>query len=160
MVDEHERAPEGLGHPSPDRRPPRLLRSRPVLAAAVACGLVVLVAVGLAALRGRPRANRVTAGEVPGGHVLAPIEAERDAAADEDVAPFSGFAVHVETDPPGALVSVAGVPRGEAPVLAGVDCGAGERVEIRAARPGRAPAVRTTRCRTDALVRLTVRRAR
>ena len=76
------------------------------------------------------------------------------------VAPFSGFAVSVDTEPSGALVSVGGVPRGEAPVLAGLDCSPGDPVEISAQKAGFAVARTTTTCRRDTLVKLTVRLAR
>lgn len=77
----------------------------------------------------------------------------------EEVAPFDGFAVSVETDPPGALVEVAGVPRGEAPVLAGIECRPGASVSVRAELAGRPPAVVKTACREDTLVKLTLRLA-
>jgi hypothetical protein len=89
--------------------------------------------------------------------VLDPIAPRAAVGTGEQIAPFTGFAVSVDTDPPGALVSIAGVPRGEAPVLAGLDCSPGDRVEIAAEKGGWAVARTATTCRADALVKLTVR---
>jgi hypothetical protein len=90
---------------------------------------------------------------------LAPLAGGVDPGSGEQVAPFSGFAVSVETEPEDALVTVAGVERGEAPVLAGVDCRPGAKVAIRVEKPGFRPARSTTVCRADTLVKLTVRLA-
>ncbi len=94
---------------------------------------------------------------IDGSQVLRPLATAADPATGERTAPFEGFAVSVETQPPGALVLVGGVPRGEAPVLAGVDCEPGAVVEIRAEKAGLKPARATTRCRSDTLVKLVVR---
>jgi hypothetical protein len=117
------------------------------LAVAFVGTAALLVAV---ALRGRPAAPSYFDAALP------PLEAEHDQRTGEDVAPFSGFAVSVETVPPGALVVVDGVARGEAPVLAGLDCSPGREIEIRAEAAGRRAAARVA-CRTDALVKVTLR---
>lgn len=91
---------------------------------------------------------------------LRPIETTADPRTGEEIAPFSGFAIAVETEPPDALVTIAGVERGEAPVLAGIECRPGTEVPVRVEKAG-FPATRTaTTCRTDALVKLTVRLGR
>ena len=128
------------------RGPTSSRRSRVAIAAGVALVAAALVTAAVLRSRGAPAA----AGD---GQALAPIQTARDAATGEDVEPFSGFAVSVETDPPGAMVSIAGVPRGEAPVLADVRCAPGDPVPIRAQLGGRA-ADRATACRRDALVKL------
>jgi hypothetical protein len=150
--------PASAGVPDLARRAPVARRagsSRRVLLAAVAAVAIVLAAAVTVALTRRPRGAGApeSAGSVTGGQLLAPLRAERDGTG-EEVAPFSEFAVSVETDPPGALVTVAGLPRGEAPVFAGVECAPGDRIEVRAERPGWAPASRETICRNGALVRL------
>lgn len=90
---------------------------------------------------------------------LGPIAGNVEPGSGEEVAPFSGFAVSVETEPADALVTIAGVERGEAPVLAGVECRPGAKVAIRVVKPGFRPARAATLCRSDALVKLTVRLA-
>ena len=108
----------------------------------------------------RPPHDPSVAGTVPIGQVLAPLAAERESGSGEEVAPFTGFAVSVESDPAGALVTVDGVPRGESPAFAGVDCVPGDRIEVRAEKPGFAPATSETACRADALVKVRLRLAR
>ncbi len=76
--------------------------------------------------------------EIDGSQYLGPIRTETDRETGEQVAAFSGFAVSVETVPAGALVTIAGQRRGEAPVLAGVECSGGN-VEIRAEKAGSPP---------------------
>jgi hypothetical protein len=130
---------------------------------------LLLVAVGAAVLvggawfaasslggRGAPARPHEPAQEIDTSKLLAPIKAE-EVSADEQVAAFQGFAVSVETEPPEGIVSIGGLLRGEAPVLATVACKPGERVEIVAALPGHKTARRTTLCREDALVKLTLR---
>jgi hypothetical protein len=122
--------------------------------------VLATVAAGAGALLlARSPRDPSVAGSVPGGQVLAPLAAERDEDTGEEVAPFQGFAVSVETDPPGALVTVDGVPRGESPAFAGVDCAPGDAIEVRAEAPGRSPARVETSCRADALVKLRLRLA-
>jgi hypothetical protein len=139
-------------------RPPRRWRGRlrwfAFAAGLAGAGLVV----GLAGRRGP--ATTEDAAEVPRETVLPPLTASRDPASGEEVAPFSGFAVQIETEPTGALVEVAGVARGEAPVFAGVDCRPGETVEVRAEERGAGRARAAVRCRADALVKLTLRLGR
>lgn len=137
--------------PSPlARRPgPGVLRF--ALLTAAFLGTAALV-VGVA-LHGRPAAPSTPL------TVLTPPEAHRDQRTGEEVAPFSGFAISVDTVPTGALVTVDGVARGEAPVLAGVDCPPGREIEIRAdGDAGRA--VARVACRADALVKVTLRLGR
>jgi hypothetical protein len=128
----------------------------PAVAGALAAGAIVLALViwGLA-----PRSASLEAARDE-GRVLEPIRPRADARTGEQVAAFQGFAVSVDTDPAGAVVSVGGVPRGEAPVFAGLDCAPGDRVEISAQKAGFAVARASTTCRRDTLVKLTVRLAR
>ncbi|HEY6101559.1 MAG TPA: PEGA domain-containing protein [Anaeromyxobacter sp.] len=90
---------------------------------------------------------------------LGPIETAAEPATGEQIAPFSGFAVSVETEPEDALVTIAGVERGESPVLAGVECKPGTKVPVRVEKSGFRPARATTTCRADTLVKLTLRLA-
>jgi len=124
-------------------------------------GALVLMLIALAyavwAISPRRAERPHETAEVDTSHYLRPIETSADPATGEETAPFSGFAVSIETDPPEALVTVAGVPRGEAPVLASVDCKAGAKVAISAEKAGRPPATASTVCRPDTLVKLTVR---
>jgi hypothetical protein len=150
---EHE--PAVVPHLAPAPGPPPAPRrsALPVGLGALAAAAIVigLVAWGLA-----PRSTPAT---IAGDRVrlLEPIQPRADAQTGEQVAPFSGFAVSVDTVPGGALVSVGGVPRGEAPVLAGLECSPGDQVEITAEKSGFAVARTTTLCRADTLVKLTVR---
>lgn len=93
--------------------------------------------------------------EIDTSHYLSPIKAQ-PVGAGEAVAPFAGFALSIETEPPGALVSIGGVPRGEAPVLANIECKS-ERVEVRAEKAGFRPARQEIACRADTLVKLALR---
>jgi len=127
--------------------------------------LVLGLVVGVGALWFGVRALRPGSSEVEPPEAidtdkyLRPIETAADPRSGEEVAPFSGFAVSVETEPLDALVTIAGVERGESPVLAGIDCKPGSKVQIRVEKAGFRPARATTTCRTDALVKLTVRLA-
>jgi hypothetical protein len=153
------REPEPAASPflvSPDEPAPPPRRSAlPIgLGALAAAAVVIVLVVWLVA----PRSATVTLeGGGEKGRALDPIQPRSDARTGEKVAPFSGFAVSVDTDPPGAVVSIAGVPRGEAPVLANLDCAAGDRVEISAEKAGFPVARTATACRSDALVKLTLR---
>jgi hypothetical protein len=119
---------------------------------ALAAGLVVAVAYAT-----RPwRRSHEPAVEIGRSQLLMPIKTERGAAG-EETAPFTGFAVSIETDPPGALVSIGGALRGEAPVLASVTCRGTEKVEVLAQKPGFRPARRELACRADTLVKMTLR---
>jgi hypothetical protein len=107
---------------------------------------------------GAAEARSEPAQAVDDSKLLAPLAMQAEG--DELTAPFSGFAVSIDSEPPGAVVTVAGTRRGEAPVLAGVECAAGKPVEIVAEVAGRAPVRRVTTCRPDTLVKLTLRLAR
>jgi hypothetical protein len=128
-----------------------------LLALGLAVGLGVLWFVGRGLRRGGGDRPDEPAAVIDTDRYLRPIETAADPRTGEEVAPFSGFAVSVETDPPDALVTIAGVERGESPVLAGVECEPGAKVPIRVEKPGFPPARATTTCRTDVLVKLTVR---
>jgi hypothetical protein len=93
----------------------------------------------------------------PAGRSLEPLRTSLDPRTGEQIAPFSGFAVAIDTEPPGARVLIDGIERGEAPVLAGVPCGPGEEVAIHAAQHGAGEASAVTTCRPDTLVKLTLR---
>ncbi len=137
--------------------PARGAAPRWIGALAAAAIVVALVVWGIS-----PRSRSVEEVEagVDPGRVLDPIRPRADARTGEEVAPFSGFAVSIDTDPAGALVSVGGVPRGEAPAFAGLDCSPGDRVEISAQKAGYRVATASTTCRRDALVKLTLRLGR
>lgn len=144
---------------TPDSRPRRPShRFAVLLASGLAAGLAV-AGIAAWALRHRSAADRPhePAEMVDTDKYLFPIETEAEPGSGEQVAPFSGFAVSVETEPEDALVTIAGVERGESPVLAGVECKPGTKVPIRVEKPGFRPARATTVCRVDALVKLTVR---
>jgi hypothetical protein len=143
-------------HDDPSRRYRRL--AVVIGGAALVIGLLWFVASSMGARRPAERPHE-PAQEIDTSHYLAPLQTEATAEG-EETAPFSGFAVSVETEPPGGLVSIAGVPRGEAPVLAGLDCTPGAKIEVRAEKAGFAPARARTTCRADTLVKLTVRLAR
>jgi hypothetical protein len=134
--------------------PPRRAPLRIALGAAAAAAIVAgVVWWGLA-----PRTATLSSLEgAQEGRVLEPLRPRADVGTGEQVAPFSGFAVSVDSDPAGAIVTVAGVPRGEAPALAGVECSPGDKVEISVEKAGFAVARERTTCRADTLVKLTVR---
>lgn len=138
-------------------RPPSY-RWTVLLALGLVCGIAVL---WVAARALRPGAGaehpHEPAEAVDTDKYLRPIETAADPRTGEELAPFSGFAVSVETEPPDALVTIAGIERGESPVLAGVECKPGTKVPIRVEKPGFPPARTATTCRTDALVKLTIR---
>jgi hypothetical protein len=132
-------------------------------------GLVAVLAAGVgAALFAVPRLRSAPAeearpheqAELDTADYLAPLETRGDPRTGEETAPFTGFAVSVETEPEDALVTIAGVERGESPVLAGVACRPGERVVVRAEKAGYRPARAATTCRQDLLVKLTLRLSR
>lgn len=127
--------------------------------------LVAAAAVGVAGVwfagsaLGPKRAEappREPATEIDTSVYLAPPRTE-PSGRDEETAPFGGFAVSVDSEPPGAVVTVAGKVRGEAPVLTDVACSGAEKVEIRAEKKGFRPARRLVACRADTLVKLTLR---
>lgn len=96
------------------------------------------------------------AAEIDRSVYLLPLKTEASPQG-EETAPFSGFAVSIDSEPPGAVVSIAGKVRGEAPVLANVACARGDRVEVRAERKGFRAVRREIACRADTLVKLTLR---
>jgi hypothetical protein len=140
-----------------DRPPPRgpRYRSLVVLLLASAAGLGALWYAAGGRFGGGGR-NEPPESFDTDRYLYAPTTAA-DPSTGEEVAPFTGFAVSVDTDPADGIVTIAGVPRGEAPVLAGVECAPGAKVKIRAEKAGFRPADATTTCRADSLVKLTVR---
>jgi len=118
--------------------------------------LAVVILVAVTWVTKPSRRHHEPAVEIDRSQLLAPIKTERSASG-EETSPFSGFAVSVETDPPGAVVSIAGALRGEAPVFASVACRGAERVEIRAEKAGFRAARRELACRADTLVKMTLR---
>lgn len=128
-----------------------------LLALGLAAGIAVAFVAARALRRGPAEAPREPAEAIDTDRYIRPIETEREAGSGEQVAPFSGFAVSVETEPEAALVTIAGVERGESPVLAGVECKPGAKVPIRVAKPGFRGAKASTLCRADALVKLNIR---
>jgi hypothetical protein len=69
---------------------------------------------------------------------------------------FQGFGVSVESVPTGAMVIVNGQDRGETPLTTSVECKPGETVRVEVRRKGLRTVKRTTRCREDQLVELSV----
>jgi hypothetical protein len=129
----------------------------------VAAALLVAAGLGWAALAVlRPHRRAAPAPEpavaVERSQLLPPLAVTGDG--DELTAPFEGFAVSIDTDPPGGKVTVGPEVRGDAPLLAGVPCAPGEPVELTATLPGGATVKRVTTCRKDTLVKLTLRAAR
>lgn len=141
------------GGPAPSYR--RLVAL--VVGAAAAVALLWVSASSLASRR-TPERPHEPAEEIDNAHYLHPLKTAQ-VGPDEETAPFSGFAISVESDPPGAIVTIAGVPRGEAPVLANVDCTPGAKLVVSAEKAGFRPARAETACRTDTIVKLTVRLA-
>jgi hypothetical protein len=147
--------------PAPEVNVSALLRlgedaaARPWLRLALVVALAAIaVGAGVALWPRKPPQREIP--EMDFSTYLPPIKTEKTASG-EETSPFTGFAVSIETDPAGAVVSIGGVVRGEAPVLANVSCRAGEPVEVRAERQGFAPARRQVACRADTLVKLTLR---
>jgi PEGA domain len=130
-----------------------------VAGAAVALGLLWVSVVSVRGRSAAPEKRHEPAQEIDTSHYLAPIKTEA-AGNGEETAPFSGFAISVDTEPPGGIVTIAGIPRGEAPVLAGLECAPGAKLEVRAEKAGFPPTRVQTTCRADTLVKLTVRLAR
>jgi hypothetical protein len=120
-----------------------------------AAALVVLV--GWLALKGLGRWRREEpATEIDNSVYLPPIKTEK-APNGEETSPFTGFAVTVDTEPPGATISIGGKLRGEAPVLASIECRGTEKVAVVARKEGFRPTTRELACRADTLVKLTLR---
>ena len=123
----------------------------------VGLGLLWLVASSLApAGRKADERPHEPAEEIDNSHYLSPLKTAA-AGPGEETAPFSGFAISVDTVPTGGIVTIAGVPRGEAPVLANVECKPGAKLDIRAEKAGFPPARLSTTCRTDTLLKVTLR---
>ena len=164
----------GMDSNGPDRQLLEAARRSPELAAILAgkredpwpryrrlaglLGALVLALVILwVAVRAIQRSRREEAPvEIDRSVYLPPIKTERNAQ-NEETSPFSGFSVTVDTDPPGAVVSIGGKVRGEAPVLASVECSGTEKVVVIARKEGYRPARREVMCRADLLVKLTLR---
>lgn len=138
----------------PTQEPPPRPRRRVAWMLLVALAIAGAVAAQRWWARAAPLA--LTVGDRP-AVLLDPLRTEASSP-DEEVAPFAGFAVAVQTKPPGAIVRVQGVERGEAPVLADVPCSASQRVRVEARWPDDRTATVLTTCREDALVKLTLRR--
>jgi hypothetical protein len=131
-----------------------------VSGAAVGIGLLWLaLSVLPGGKRAPPERPFEPAQEIDTSHYLGPLKTAVGAGG-EETAPFSGFAISVDTDPPGGIVTIGGVPRGEAPVLANLDCAPGAKIAVSAEKAGFRRARAETTCRTDTLVKLTVRLAR
>ncbi|HEX9399334.1 MAG TPA: PEGA domain-containing protein [Anaeromyxobacter sp.] len=169
-----------MGRNEPDRRLDEAAKRSPELAAMLAgrhddpsaryrrvatlvggavlgVGLLWLAVHSLSPGARRPEAKAFEpAVEIDTSHYLAPIKTQA-AGPDEETAPFTGFAISVDTEPGGALVSIAGALRGEAPVLATLACRGTEQVEVRAEKAGFSPVRRVVACRTDTLLKLTLR---
>jgi hypothetical protein len=86
---------------------------------------------------------------------IAPADAEVDASG-ERVRWFPGFGVAVESQPRGATVLVNGQDLGETPLTASVECAPGELVQVEVRKARHRPERRTTHCRKDQLVELSV----
>ena len=125
-----------------------------------AAGLVLAAGIAVLVLRHRPATPPLanpSPEQLMGGQLLRPLRAPAPGSdVPEAVSAFSGFAISVETDPPGAVVTVAGKVLGEAPVLAGLDCEPEKAIEIRAEKPGFLPGSWTTRCRVDSVVKVRI----
>jgi hypothetical protein len=93
--------------------------------------------------------------EIDRSEYLHPLKTEKTTRG-EELAPFAGFALSVDSDPPGAIVTVAGKVRGEAPVLADVSCSGTDKIDVRAEKAGYRPTRYQVQCRTDTLVKLTL----
>jgi hypothetical protein len=135
-------------HEDPLRRYRRL--------AAILAGLALAVVglwLGACALSGWRRGREEPATEIDDAVYLRPIRTEKQPGG-EETSPFTGFAVSIETEPPGAVITIGGKLRGEAPVLASIDCQGTEVLRVVARKDGYRPAQRELRCRADELVKL------
>lgn len=136
---------------------PRRGRRPLALAALVVLGAAIAGAGGVYAWRALRAKPVDLPAELDDAIYLRPIKTEKTAPG-EETAPFTGFALSIDTVPPGAVISVGGVVRGEAPLLANVaSCRGTEKIEIRAEKKGFRPARRAIGCRADTLVKLTLR---
>ncbi|GEJ56141.1 PEGA domain-containing protein [Anaeromyxobacter diazotrophicus] len=137
-------------------------------AAAAATAALEHAASGGAALTGREEARPASPAELAdlqkswvGSEAIAPRSARVDPASGEEVLPFQGFGLQVDTAPSGASVLVDGEDMGTTPLLTTVPCQPGEQVRV-LAKLGELSASAVTRCRKDVLVKLplTLRRGR
>ncbi len=143
---------------SPSRDDVRRRRRRLAALAGAAARAILLGALAVRELvRPKPPERRhEPADEIDRSVYLPPIKTQK-APNGEETSPFTGFAVTVDTEPAGAVVSIGGKVRGEAPVLANVDCRGTEKVAVVARKDGFRPATRELACRADTLVKLTLR---
>jgi hypothetical protein len=77
----------------------------------------------------------------------------------QEVLPFDGFALSVESEPDGATVAVDGRPFGETPVMSSVTCAPGAELKVRVEKAPLAAREIAVRCREKALVKVTARLA-
>jgi hypothetical protein len=134
--------------------PLRRWRRLATLVGAVAVAVLVLWLAARAISRWRGRDEPAV--EIDRSVYLPPIKTVK-APTGEETSPFTGFAVSVDTDPHGAVVTIGGKVRGEAPVLANVECQGTEKVRIVARKEGFRPAQHELACRADQLVKLTLK---
>jgi hypothetical protein len=142
------------------RRPRRPRRALLVVAGLVLGALAAALGAREAGAPATATASPTSSSPSSPGTLIHPLAIARDAATGEEIAPFSGFALSVETDPPGALVAVDGVVRGESPVFTGLACTPGTPIRVRAEKQGLPAREARTACRADTLVRLTLRLGR
>lgn len=88
-----------------------------------------------------------------GSESIAPRSARVDPDTGEEVLPFHGFGLQVDTTPPGASVVVDREEMGTSPLLTTVACRPGEPVRVQATLRGLSASA-VTRCRKDVLVKL------
>jgi hypothetical protein len=90
-----------------------------------------------------------------GAAAITPSEAVPDDSG-EKTRWFQGFGLSVESTPAGARVLVNGQDMGQTPLVTTVDCKPGDPVKVEVKRKGLRPQARSTRCREDRLVELSV----
>jgi hypothetical protein len=86
--------------------------------------------------------------------VIAPREGRPEG---EEVLPFDGFALAVESAPDGAGVLLDGRHLGETPVMTSVSCAVGQVLRLRVEKAPLPAREATVSCRANALVKLRVR---
>jgi hypothetical protein len=125
------------------------------LAAILAALAIAVAGVWLAAraISARRHARDEPAAEIDNAVYLRPLKTERQPSG-EETSPFTGFAVAIDTVPAGAVITIGGKLRGEAPVLANVDCQGTEILKVVARKEGFRPATHELKCRADELVKL------
>jgi len=87
--------------------------------------------------------------------IFAPREARTTPEGDR-LAPFEGFGLSIGTTPAGARVRVNGDDVGETPIVTTVDCEAEQDVEVVVQKPGYQSSSRHVRCRSNALLEISV----